>query len=169
MKDTLVLTADPGPGRPAGPLQAPSFLAMSDLLEAAIADARALDPRIYQPNYITFHSAAALTQCQVCLAGSLIAGTLQATPDESFAPEHFDRTTRGNLQALDFIRRGHWVLAFYEFHRYWPRSPIEDRLRKIQKPAHSDFQCWNTFRSHLDSLESSLPELREIELSQVWR
>ena len=141
---------------------------MSHLLEAAINDARALDPRIYQPNSIALHSADANEQCQVCLAGSLIAGTLQATPDQSFTPGQFDSNILGNLEALNYMRRGHWVLAFYEFYRYWPRTCIEDRLRQLPKPSNTDFLGWRAFRAHLDSLEAILPELREIELLKHW-
>ena len=149
-------------------LPRPAFYSMSDLLEAAIIDARSLDPRIYQPNYIALHDAAVSVQCQVCLAGSLIAGTLEATPDQSFTPDHFDSNVRGNLESLNYMRQGHWLFAFYEFYRHWPRTSIENRLRKLPKPNNANFRCWNTFHSHLDSLESTLPELREIELSKLW-
>ena len=149
-------------------LPRPAFYSMSDLLEAAIIDARSLDPRIYQPNYIALHDAAVSVQCQVCLAGSMIAGTLEATPDQSFTPDHFDSNVRGNLESLNYMRQGHWLFAFYEFYRHWPRTSIENRLRKLPKPNNANFRCWNSFHSHLDSLESTLPELREIELLKHW-
>ena len=145
-----------------------SLYSMSDLLQVAINDARALDPRIYRPNSITWHDADAQEQCQVCLAGSVIAGTLAATPDQTLSPDHFSSDTPGKLEALNFMRRGHWVFAFYEFYRHWPRTSIEDRLRKLPKPINADFTGWHAFRAHLDSLEAILPELREIELIKHW-
>lgn len=168
MTRTLVLERTTTSGCAAASGPQPLFCSMSDLLETAISDARSLDARIYQPNYIALHDASVSVQCQVCLAGSLIAGTLQGTPDQSFTPEQFDSKVRGNLASLNHMRRGQWLFAFYEFYRHWPRTPIEDRLRKLPKPDNSDFRCWSTFRSHLDSLESTLPELREIELSKLW-
>ena len=167
MTRTLVLDNNPAP-LDAATCPRPAFYSMSDLLEAAIIDARSLDSRIYQPNYIALHDASVSVQCQVCLAGSLIAGTLAGTPDQSFTPEHFDSNIRGNLESLNCMRQGRWLFAFYEFYRHWPRTPIENRLRKLPKPNNSRFRCWNTFHSHLDSLESTLPELREIELSKHW-
>ena len=145
-----------------------NLYSMSDLLEVAISDARALDPRIYHPNSITWHVADAQEQCQVCLVGSVMAGTLAATPDQTLSPDCFPSDTPGKLEALNFMRMGHWVLAFYEFYRHWPRTSIEDRLRQLPKPSNSDFQGWHAFRAHLDSLESILPELREIELIKHW-
>ncbi len=145
-----------------------SLYSMSDLLEVAIRDARTLDPRIYHPNSVTWHVADEQEQCQVCLAGSVIAGTLAATPDQTLSPDCFPSDTPGKLEALNFMRKGHWVFAFYEFYRHWPRTSIEDRLRKLPKPINADFTGWHAFRAHLDSLESILPELREIELIKHW-
>lgn len=168
MTRTLVLDDSPSPLEATITPSQPIFYSMNDLLEAAIIDARALNPRLYQPNYIALHDASVSVQCQVCLAGSLIAGTLEATPDQSYTPEHFDSNVRGNLESLNYMRQGHWLFAFYEFYRHWPRTSIENRLRKLPKPNDANFRCWNSFHSHLDSLESTLPELREIELSKHW-
>lgn len=169
MKQVLVHPDCSTPAVADRPSTKPRFLSMSELLTVAVADARALDPRLYQPNYIALHDASVSVKCQVCLAGCLIAGTLQGTPDQSFAPEQFNDNVRGNLSSLNYMRQGKWLFAFYEFHRYWPRTPIENRLRNLPKPDNSNFRCWNTYHSHLDSLESILPELREIEIEQHWR
>ena len=169
MKQVLVHPGSTTPAVADRPSTKPRFLSMSELLTATIADARALDPRLYQPNFAVLHSANTNAQCQVCLAGSMIARTLRCSPNETFFPGEFDDDTNNQLKCLDYIRRGHWVLAFYEFHRYWPRSPIENRLRQLPKPDNFNFQCWSTYRAHLDSLDSILPELREIEIEQHWR
>ena len=157
-----LITATPTPNRT-------NFLSMSELLTAAIADARQLDRRLYQPSFAALHEAGANTQCQVCLAGSLIAGTLEATPDESFSPGQFDEHTNNLLESLNYMRCGRWLFAFYEFHRRWPISSTEDQLRRLPRPCNANFDDWNTFNLHLDSLECVLPELREIEISVHWR
>lgn len=146
----------------------PRFYSMSELLEVAIADARSLDARLYAPNYVVLHEAHAHTQCQVCLAGSLVAGTLSATPDQTFSPSDFPDDTANHLESLNEMRRGQWVFAYHRFYDRWPHSRIEDRLRKLPKPSNPDFDDWPAFHCHLDSLESSLPELRSIELSIHW-
>lgn len=50
-------------------------------------------------------------KCQVCLAGSVIAGTLNTDPSESVGPGDFaagcDRTTTEKLFALNSIRGGY--------------------------------------------------------------
>ena len=139
-----------------------------ELLGVAINDARQFDRDRYFPISYWWHRPNDEGHCQVCLAGSLIAGTLEATPDQSFTPDHFDSNVRGNLESLNYMRQGHWLFAFYEFYRHWPRTCVENRLRKLPQPNNANFRCWNTFHSHLDFLESTLPELREIELSKLW-
>ncbi len=137
---------------------------MSELLEAAIADARSLDPASYQPYSSYWHSPdehEAL--CLVCLAGSYIAGTLQAPPSQGISPYSFDSKDSRKLLSINYLRTGHWALAFNSFHKRWPHKSIESKLDSLPAPSNMDFIGWHAFRTHLDSLEAILPELRQIE------
>ena len=43
-----------------------------------------------------------------------------------------------------------------------PRK-IGKQLRSLPNPSSPDYEGWNQFHAHLDSLESIIPSLREIE------
>ena len=63
------------------------------------------------------------------------------------------------------MRYGHWNRAFYIFYGRDPEWEIVNRLSLLPRPAHVNFNGWEQFELHLASLESILPELREIEAS----
>jgi len=136
---------------------------MSNLLETAISDARNLNPTTYRPNSTSWHSADGDDHCHVCLSGSVIAGTLQATPDLTLNPYSFTGETTRKLDALNFMRCGDWIMAFKRFYKHWPSTFTHQRLLQLPKPSNTDFTGWHAFRAHLNSLESILPELRQIE------
>ena len=50
---------------------------MADLLECAINDARKLNRSSYTPHHGQWHLSGYNIPCEICLAGSLIAGTLR--------------------------------------------------------------------------------------------
>ena len=140
-----------------------TFHTMSDLLEAAIDDARSLDPEHYQPVSYAWHSPDEDGPCQVCLAGSLIAKSLQGSPHQMLTPYRFSEDTQRMLQAVDYMRNGNWYLAFIRFYGFHPSCSFEYLLGGIPAPSNSDFVGWHAFRAHLDSLQAILPELRRIE------
>ena len=57
---------------------------MTEVLVATIFDARSLDPNTYRPRSQEWHSATEEGPCEICLAGGLIAGTFQVSPE----PDH---------------------------------------------------------------------------------
>ncbi len=136
---------------------------LSTVLAAAISDARSLDPQTYRPNCVAWHSFDEDGQCQVCLAGSLIAGTLQAPSNMTLTPHRFASDTPRILEAVNYIRDGQWVMAYRRFHSRWPSSPTYERLNLLDTPSNSNFIGWHAFRTHLDFLEAILPELLQIE------
>lgn len=136
---------------------------MSGLIEIALADARSLDPMLYNPNGRHWHARMNGGPCQVCLAGSVIAGTLDAPSHRNRFPWSFDRDTENKLCAIDSMRCGYWERAFRLVYGFGPVAQIGLRLSTIGKSTHIDFHGWDEFRTHLDSLESKLPALREIE------
>ena len=136
---------------------------MSDLLETAISDARSLDPSKYHPHSAEWHSGIVYDACKVCLSGCVIAGTIAASPDETFAPSMFDEPTRTKLESLDCMRIGAWISAFKSFYGRYPEGISEKRLHSLPQPVCPDFLGWHAFRAHLSSLDTILPQLREIE------
>ncbi|MCY4587129.1 MAG: hypothetical protein OXB98_13925 [Bryobacterales bacterium] len=136
---------------------------MSGLLEAAIADARKLDPDIYYPYFEIWHTTDNGT-CTICLGGSLIAGTLQTPPDKTMVPDSFPGDVHAKLDALDSMRLGAWQSAFHRFYGQEPSPSISDRLAYLRRPSCSYFDGWEEFHTFLDSLEKSIEPLRAIEL-----
>jgi len=137
---------------------------MSGLLAAAITEARALDPRIYHPNSFYWHDTDEEQQCQVCLAGSVIAGTLQVPPDRTVFPESFAGDVPAKLSALENMRLGNWSDAYQQFYAQEPSPSISHRLGYLRRPSCSYFDGWEEFHTFLDSLEKSIEPLRAIEL-----
>ena len=141
----------------------PIFNSMSDLLSAAVADARGLDRKRYNPCSDEWHDGIAVDQCQVCLAGAFIAGTLEFQPSFDIRPSMFTHPMHDKLLALDAMRSGDWEFAFLKFYSCRPRPDTLDALLDLPDPDDSDFYSWEEFDHHLNSLESIIPELRRIE------
>ena len=136
---------------------------MSGLLAAALSDARTLNPKTYRPNAVAWHSPADDGNCHVCLAGSLIARTLSLSPSNYFSPYDFGGEIADKLQALNLMREGIWTCAYFRFHGRWPAAAVYRQLEALPRADHRDFLGWPQFLKHLDSLDSILPRLREIE------
>ena len=62
---------------PAPPPEGPS-----ELIDLAVADARQLDRTRYTPNPYVWHRPADDGACMICVAGSVIAGTLKCPTDK---------------------------------------------------------------------------------------
>ncbi len=136
---------------------------MSDLLATAIADARRLDPETYHPDSDQWHTAVHQWKCEVCLAGSLIAGTLQVSPKHTVFPGMFSDDTEHKLDALDCTRLGAWTLAYHKFYGHEPSFSTAEKLTLLPQPTDRNFTGWAAFRAHLDSMEAIVDQLREIE------
>ena len=136
---------------------------MAGLLETAIKDARSLDRSIYFPNYDDWHNPDESKYCMVCLAGCIIAGQLQVQPSDRITSMSFDEDTENLLDALDNIREGYWCRAFVLVYGFNPPYNIISMLHTLPPPLSSEFYGWNELERHLDSLQSTLPELRAID------
>ena len=136
---------------------------MAEVLIATIGDARSLDPNTYRPRSKEWHTATEEGPCEICLAGSLIAGTFNVSPNRTMFPYMFTADTERKLEALDYMRLGKWALAYKTFYGRRPAPPIEERLTFLPLPHNSSFNGWQEFQSHLDSLESIIPDLQVIE------
>ena len=80
---------------------------MAGLLETAIGDARRLDRTTYTPHSDRWHQSNSNSFCEICLAGCLIAGTLEIPPSDSVTAHSFDDRTMELLNALDNMRYGY--------------------------------------------------------------
>ena len=136
---------------------------MAGLLQCAIDDAGKLDRSIYFPNYNDWHNPHDSVYCEFCLAGSLIAGRLHASPSDRFTSINFDERTEDLLDALDNMRCGHWDKAFNLIYDFTPPLHISDYLREIPAVAHSSFYGWEQFDAHLNSMAALLPDLEVID------
>ena len=136
---------------------------LADLLTLAIADARQLDPDDYTPRSVSWHLPLDHGACFVCLAGCLIAGSLNSSPYFNKQPWMFPKRIADKLFCLDLMRCGRWVDAFHTLYGRVPEPPIETALLDLRKPERGNFQDWDDFHAHLDSLESIVPDLRRIE------
>ena len=164
MTNTITVMASPHHDTPEAVrrIQLPGTLA--GLGKAAIADAFALDPEIYFPKSRQWHNPNT-EGCFVCLAGCVIARTLEAPASRIRFPSYYPVEIENKLVALDAMRCGYWNRAFYLLYGRDPVVEIGERLISLPRPAHVNFNGWYEFELHLASLESILPELREIEAS----
>ena len=136
---------------------------MSGLIEIAIADARSLDRSLYHPKSRQWHSKPLDGPCEICLAGSVIAGTYKSPANSQRFPWFFGIETEIRLNAIDSMRCGQWSQAFFIIYGFRSSASISNRLNALPKPAPIDFDGWSEFHDHLASLEALLPSLREID------
>ena len=128
-----------------------------------IVDARLLDRSTYTPLADQWHHSGNPPHCEICLAGSLIAGRLNFPPDSTASSHSFDPITESKLDALNCIRLGVYQRAFVMIHKKSPSPLITALLRLLPKPLCSYFCGWIEFNAHLNSLERLLPEFRKID------
>ena len=143
---------------------------MAGLLETAICDSRKLNKLFYYPHFEEWHQGHSHTLssfCEVCLAGSVIARTLQVSAEDSISPSSFDKRTHHLLLALDDMRNGDWLYAFLRIYSQMPSDALEEKLQHIPIPDCIEFSGWKQFEAHLASLETLLPELRQID--GIWK
>lgn len=153
---------------------------LSDLAELALRDAETLDPKRYRPCASFYHGPPADAsisgngdgRCRVCLAGMLIAGTLQHDIESNLDSCDFDRETRYKLLALDYLRKGHVFAALDMLRQRLSRTEtpevrlahqkaadaVEERTRGL--PDKSNFQNWRAFRTHARWVRAAIEALR---------
>ena len=137
---------------------------LSDLIRMAIAGGRKLHqerPNDYYPNYGIFHSYIAYNRyesdqevpfdiCHICLAGAVMAGTLQVPVSVSI--RRMRPPWYRALLVLDNVREGRYreaINTFYNVDRHYELTPWTKAM-----PVNPMFQGWDEFLEHLDSLEA---------------
>lgn len=69
--------------------------------------------------------------CSVCMAGARMDQTLKADRNLEVGPEDFDYETCQRLYAIDFMRDGDFVNAYYYSYDKYPSEDILDKLFEI--------------------------------------
>ena len=128
----------------------------SELIRVAIADAGKLDRSIYRPYAYQWHRPVTSNpqhRCNVCTAGAVIAGTLDADPSEDWFPGMFDQDTEAKLNALDGLRDGSLScgaeLGVPALDTLGVTRAQMDTLRAL-----SGYSDWCGFDAHLGALDS---------------
>ena len=139
---------------------------LSELLVAAIADARSLDRSQYEPCYRNWHLPNGHGTCEVCLGGSYMAATLGCSPTVQSNPWNYPGRTQAMMEALNAMRVGAWNEAYRFLFQREPSEKAALVMSRMAIPSRRDFLGWREFDTHLLSLESFLPMLREIEAAE---
>ena len=160
---------------------------LSSLVQVAIADAKRLyanRPNDYVPASERYHAplylykgSSGASQCQICLAGAVIAGTLGGNRKQDLGPSNFrspfesDPFHRGGeevkLRSLDYVRTGALEIAYNLFH---DMSATQEQLDELNKMfgllAHRHFQGWPEFMMHIESLEVLVKAM--VDFEDTW-
>ena len=139
---------------------------LHETLSLAVSDAAKLDRKLYTPRYFYWHSHD-LDQCLICLSGCIVAVTLKTDRSKEILPCSFDFETDRKLQAVNACRTGDWNFAFHIFHRHYPSIESQAHLETLPLPDNIDFNNWESFDSHLRSIQSIVPLLAEIEIEAL--
>lgn len=136
---------------------------LSGLLETAIEDSRSLSRKVYHPHFSEWHSMNPQGKCEICLGGSILAGTCGYEPDHQVIAQRLDFELQRKIDALNSMRTGNWSYAFEIINHHPPGQELLDELHALPVPAYAEFVGWRQFIAHLKSLEAIVPRLREIE------
>ena len=139
---------------------------LSETLALAINDARQLDRTLYHPHCRFWHgyNTDFRDRCVVCLAGSIISQSFKTDRNICTSPSDYPIEINRKLSAINLCRIGDFLSAFQTFYNRVPAQDEQwDRLNRLAVPRHYDFIGWEQFDAHLDSIESIIPLLREIE------
>ena len=139
------------------------FNTMADFLQAAVADARKLTRSLYHPLFGVWHHPNKSGRCEICLAGTFIAGTLRFSSCQFIDITNISGPVSDLLMALDCMRTGDWAVAFYKYYSRNPHPDTELKLYELPAPRCRCFTNWTGFDIHLTSLDAVIPLLREIE------
>ena len=150
---------------------------LSDLITLAITDARRLDRDLYVPCATSWHETRTEETgdtCAVCLAGCVIAGTLQAPfnalateeedHEEDIEPEDInDHDWYLAISSLDHARAGRWQDALHTRGTALDET-TQAALGDIPPPEDGSFYGWAAFDAHLETLEHRAGRLRDLGL-----
>ena len=136
---------------------------ISALIDVAIEDAKNIDRSLYEADSGEWHSGLAFNaHCFVCVAGFVIAETLNSQIEFKKSPVYFPDNIDRSLLALDNLRVGNFKGAKRLLHLEYPNF-IEDRFCTF----YSMFKNWEEADLHLKHLSKISGKIREAELGNV--
>jgi hypothetical protein len=125
----------------------------SELIRVALRDLKEAEA---SPDYAVvmdeWHEPDSDGVCLVCLAGSVMAGTLKSDIDRKVFPHHFDKGTKRKLEALDYFRDGDILCGFNELGIPYPFQETE-----VEAPQY-DGDNPEEFHEYLTDLADALME-----------
>ncbi len=136
---------------------------LADLLQCALDDASTLGIGTYIPYSGNWHTHRLNYSCEVCLAGCIMAATLNNPPTRTLIPDMFSDETEQKLDIVDSMRCGNWLAAFKCLYQQEPTAEISQQLFHLPAPRFCHFYGWIDFEKHLRSLTALLPQLRKID------
>ena len=136
------------------------------LLRVALDDAQKIDRDVYLPRGLEWHHPHSFKQCNVCLAGFVMAGHLQASQKISLSPCRYQQQTERRLLAIDALRCGKIETAFRNLHGLakpfsfpvlsLPYSVIRDQA--ISVAAFKSWEDWDAAAPVYERLHDALKE-----------
>ena len=140
---------------------------LNGLLAVAVSDAKSLNRKLYIPHFAYWHRPRIGHRCEVCLAGSLIASSLECNRNDNVLVHRLDETLKVKVEALNAMRRGDFTNAYRILYNRRPSPRTHTQLDEVPVPAHPEFVGWQPFNAHLRSLDAIIPRLREIEETRL--
>ena len=149
----------------------------SELIRLAIRDMKGLDREKYWPEHGMWHTPVDHdwatnwrafgkrqpqgVECLVCLAGAVIAGSLNGNPGMNLAPSKCSDDQALKLLALDDFRQGDFWCGVQRL-----TGPVakahEEALADMPGPVYQDFRSWEEADRFLGELEQSAAALEEL-------
>ena len=100
----------------------------SDLILLALKDFGSVERSVhYEVNMDEWHNPFDFGTCAVCMAGAVMARTLNVNPLEKCNPDDFTDGTKNKLIALDHLRTGSVGSAFELLGRRYEKGALFDR------------------------------------------
>lgn len=143
--------------------------ALSALLRAAAAAGRGLDRNRYTPFAGVWHDPGPGAnsaghdnwRCNVCLAGAVMSGSLQARREFFLRPEDYPPETAERLIAIEYARDGDLIGACIRLGCELTAAAV-GRLSAIDGASYKQFTSWHEFDRFLSEIERVAGELETI-------
>ena len=107
---------------------------LGELLMLALDDVGQLDRDKYIPDHGMWHGRLGKPKCRICLAGAVIAATMQAPPNEHLTPDDYPLGWSDALSALDCARCGRLAEAWDMIQPAQLPQPSTSIQRSVRDP-----------------------------------
>ena len=131
-------------------------------IRLAQSDAAKLNRHQYRPYALNWHTPYSDSQCEVCLAGAVIAQTLRIPRRIRAIPEHFSKEWSLALRILNHVRSGNYLRAWelqYGIDEHFPLTGLQE----VPELESSNFIGWEHFDRHLESLSYIADRIEALE------